>query len=89
MDGRVSRFAVEKFFFSQRRRGSEENPLVFPKLRVSKNIRDKSGSWGSQFSVEIVLPHSTETFPKGNLLCCASENFPGAKKFMEKKEWCL
>ena len=48
---------------------------MFPKLRVSKNVEDKIGAWGSRFSVESVLPHSTETFPKGTLLCCASENF--------------
>ena len=29
----------------------------------------------SQFSVENFLSHSTETFRRGNLLCCVSENF--------------
>ena len=29
----------------------------------------------SRFSVEIVLSHSTETFRRGTLLCCVSENF--------------
>ena len=42
--------------------------------------------WGrrgrdSRFSVEIVLFHSTETFPRGTLLCCVSENFRQRNSF--------
>ena len=40
----------------------------------------------SLFSFEIVLSHSTETFHRGTLLCCVSENILVAKKFMDKRE---
>ena len=40
----------------------------------------------SLFSFEIFLSHSTETFRRGTLLCCVSENILVAKKFMDKRE---
>ena len=59
---------------------------MFHNFWVSKNVRDKTGAWASQFSVEVVLPHSTEAYRNGTLVCCASESFPDAKKFKEKRE---
>ena len=35
----------------------------------------------SRFSVEHFLSHSTETFRRGTLLCCVSENFGYRKNF--------
>ena len=41
----------------------------------------------SRFSVENFLSHSTETFRRGTLFCCVSENFwwRKSKKFMDKR----
>ena len=62
---------------------------MFHNFWVSKNVTDKTAAWVSQFSVEIVLPHSTEAFLIGTLLCSFSESFPEAKKVIENREWRL
>ena len=62
---------------------------MFHKFWVSKNVTDKTGASVSQFTVEIVLPHSTEAFRIGTLLCSAAESYPEAKKIIENREWRL
>ena len=38
-------------------------------------MEKKGGGGLSKLSVEKLLSHITETFRRGNLLCCVSENF--------------
>ena len=50
--------------------------LCFRKFPVAKNFTDKTGGGECQdFPSEFFLSHSTETFRRGRLLCCVSENF--------------
>ena len=39
-----------------------------------------------RFSVETFLSHSTETFPRGNFLCCVSETFWWRKSLWKRRE---
>ena len=69
-------------FDSQYRIISQENPSVCHYFWVSKRFLLK---WVvSVFSIRF-LSHSIEKFRRGNLLCCVSENFMVAKKFLDKK----
>ena len=48
----------------------------FRKFLVAKKFVEKKGGGGlSKLSMEKLLSHSTETFPRGTLLCSVSENF--------------
>ena len=74
--GGVSQFSVSVFVsqYGTTRRGTR-NPsvLCFRKFLLSKNFMDKKRAGASQFSVETFLSHSTETFRRGNILCCVLE----------------
>ena len=48
----------------------------FRKFLVAKKFVEKKVGGGlSKLSVEEILSHSTETFPRGTLLCRVSEKF--------------
>ena len=64
---------LRKLFVSQCRKKFVGEPLRVSLIRVSKNLMLKRIM--SRFSVEFFLSHSTETFRRGPLLCCVSENF--------------
>ena len=71
--GKYQDFPWKNFFVSQCRKNSQGNPLGCHWFRVSKNFMLQRVM--SRFSIENFLSHSTETFRRGTLLCCVSENF--------------
>ena len=48
--------------------------LCFRKILVAKKFMDKREGVVSSFSFESFLSHNAETFRRGTLLCCVSEN---------------
>ena len=71
-EGEVSRFPAKTFCLTVPKKFVGE-PFRVSLIRVSKNLMLKRIM--SRFSVEFFLSHSTETFRRGPLLCCVSENF--------------
>ena len=47
--------------------------LCFRNFLVAKKFMEKKRAGASQISVETFSSHSTETFRRGNILCCVSE----------------
>ena len=61
------------------------NLSVFRKFLIWKKLWIRGEV--SRFSVKIVLYHSTESFHRGTLLCCVSENFGYRKILCLRGEW--
>ena len=85
----VSQFSVSVFvsqYGTIRRGTSNPSVLCFRNFLVAKNFMDKKRAGASQISVETFLSHSAETFRRGTLLSCVSENFRWRKSFWIRSE---
>ncbi len=71
----------QKFFITQCRKFSWGNPSEFPYFRVSKIFMTMRGI--SRFSMENLLPHSTEKLRRRTLLCFTK--IPVAETFNDKR----
>ena len=71
-EGEISRIPSKVFCLTVPKKAVWE-PFSLPAFSSIEKVYASDGMSG--FSVEIFLSHSTETFRRGSLLCCVSENF--------------